>query len=142
MVSKLLHSAFSEFDFLTSLIEQFQDLDVLTLDEAITSQKIHEDKLKDRQSRRQEKALLAKALEKLKKSETTRERGRGCGQRKSKGKSTNHKNEDEEPSDKSKVLCFNCEKFSHYFNECRKDKKDKKLVTTQLAEEDDEGDSL
>lgn len=44
-------------------------MDALTLNEVIESLKIYEDKLRDRQSRRDEKALLVKALHKLKKNE-------------------------------------------------------------------------
>ena len=66
-------------DSITSSIEQFQDVDNLTLDEVRRSLKIHEDKLKDRSAKREEKALLARALGKLKKKEDDSSHGRGRG---------------------------------------------------------------
>lgn len=48
VVSKLLHLVSSKFDSITSSIEQFQDLDSLTLEEIVGSLKVHEDKLKNR----------------------------------------------------------------------------------------------
>ena len=69
VAAKLLRSVARKFDSITSLIEQFQDVDNLTVDEVLGSLKIHEDKLKDRFVKREEKALIARALGKLKKKE-------------------------------------------------------------------------
>ena len=65
VAAKLLQSVAGKFDSITSSIEQFQDVDNLTLYEVLGSLKIHEDKLKDRSVKREEKALLAQALGKL-----------------------------------------------------------------------------
>ena len=45
IVSKLLRATPVKYDPITSSMEQFGDLDTMTLDEAIGSLKIHEDKL-------------------------------------------------------------------------------------------------
>ena len=45
IVSKLLHATPAKYDPITSSMEQFEDLDTMTLNEAIGSPKIHEDKL-------------------------------------------------------------------------------------------------
>ena len=75
VAAKLLRSVAGKFESITSSIEQFQDIDNLTLNEVLGSLKIHEDKLKDRSLKGEEKALLARALGKLKKKEDDSSRG-------------------------------------------------------------------
>ena len=48
-----------KYDPITSSMEKFGDLDAMTLDEAIGSLKIHEDKLQDREEEREDRAFLA-----------------------------------------------------------------------------------
>ena len=86
VAAKLLRSVAGKFDSITSSIEQFQDVDNLTLYEVLGSLKIHEDKLKDRSVKRKEKALLARALGKLKKKEDDSSRGRGRGRGRNRGR--------------------------------------------------------
>ena len=84
---KLLRSVSGKFDVITTSIEKFQDLEMITLEEVIGTLKVHEDKLKARMVKREEKALLAKAFIKEKKKDHDpsngrgrgRGRGRGCG---------------------------------------------------------------
>ena len=59
IVSKLLHATPAKYDPVTSSMEQFGDLDAMTLDEAIGSLKIHEDKLRDREEEKEDRAFLA-----------------------------------------------------------------------------------
>ena len=59
IVSKLLRATPAKYDPIKSSMEQFGDLDTITLDEAIGSLKIHEDKLQDRKEEREERAFLA-----------------------------------------------------------------------------------
>ncbi|CAA7401824.1 unnamed protein product [Spirodela intermedia] len=111
IVFKLLRSVLGKFGAITSLIDQFQDFDSLTLDEVIGSLKVHEDK----------------AFGKFKKKEDDNSRGRGTGCGRSQGRSS-HRNEnggeeDEKPRDKSKVTCYKCKKLRHYVNECYQSKK-------------------
>ena len=69
VVAKLLRSVSRRFDAITSSIEQFQDIDSLTLDEVLRSLEIHEDKVNNISVKREEKALLAQALGKAKKKD-------------------------------------------------------------------------
>ena len=69
VAAKLLCSVSSKFDAITTSIEQFQDLETITLEEVIGTLQVHEDKLKARMVKREEKALLAKALIKEKKKD-------------------------------------------------------------------------
>ena len=146
--AKLLRSVAGKFDSITSSIEQFQDVNNLTLDGVLGSLKIHEDKLNDRSVKREEKALLARALGKLKKkdddSSCGKGRGRGRNRGRGRGRSSHSKDDSEEedeqkPQDKSKITCYNCQKLGHYSIECKfpkknKPKKDKEKVN--LIEED------
>ena len=66
IVSKLLCATPEKFDPITSSMEQFGDIDTMTLDEAIDSLKIHEDKLRDREEEREERAFLASVKSKSK----------------------------------------------------------------------------
>ena len=80
IVSKLLRATPEKYDPITSSMEQFGDLDAMTLDEAIGSLKIHEDKLQDCQGEKEKRAFLAsrkgKSMERRRgqhKKENTRE---------------------------------------------------------------------
>ena len=80
-VKKLLRSMPPRYDPLTLSLEQFGDLDSMSLVEAIGSLKIHEMRLSERDLRDEEQALLSRALTKFKKSkqdegQTSRGRGR------------------------------------------------------------------
>ncbi|CAA6658084.1 unnamed protein product [Spirodela intermedia] len=52
----------SKFDALTLSMEQYTDLDKISLDEVIGSLTVHELQLKERESREEEQTLLARAL--------------------------------------------------------------------------------
>ena len=81
LVAKLLRSAPAKFDAITSSIEKFGDMDSMSLEEAIGSLKIYEEKLRDQEARREEQLLLSKAAGKQKKYEESSTRGRGRGRR-------------------------------------------------------------
>ena len=79
VAAKLLRSISGKFNVITTSIEQFQDLETITLEEVIGTLKVHEDKLKARMVKREEKSLLAKAFIKEKKKDHDPSNGRGCG---------------------------------------------------------------
>ena len=58
IVSKLLCATPAKYDPITSSMEQFGGIDTMTLDEAIGSLKIHEDKFRDREEEREDRAFL------------------------------------------------------------------------------------
>ena len=141
LVAKLLRAAPANFDAITSSIEQFGDMDSMSLEEAIGSLKIYEEKLQDREARREEQLLLSKAAGKQKKYEesSTRGRGRGRGWRGGRGRGRgdgkqNEHGDEERPRDKSKVKCYNCEKLGHFAYECRKSKKEEKVQVAEVEE--------
>ena len=58
IVSKLLSVTSAKYNPITSCMEQFGDLDAITMDEAIRSLKIQEGKLQDHEEEREEQAFL------------------------------------------------------------------------------------
>ena len=81
-VKKLLWSMPLRYDSLTLSLEQFGDLDIMSLVEAIGSLKVHEMRLSDRDVREEENALLTWAMNKFKKmkqEEVQSSRKRGTG---------------------------------------------------------------
>ena len=64
-VKKLLRSMPPRYDSLTLSLEQFGDLDLMSLVEAIGSLKVHEMRLSERDLRDEEQDLLSSALSKF-----------------------------------------------------------------------------
>ena len=140
LVSKLLRAARAKFDAIASSIEQFGDMDSMSLEEAIGSLKIYNEKLQDREAWREEKLLLSKAAGKPKKYEKSSTRGRGHGhgwrggRGRGRGDGKQHEHgEKERPRDKSKIKCYNCEKLGHFAYECCKSKKEEKVQGAEVA---------
>ena len=141
LVAKLLRAAPEKFDAITSSIEQFGDMDSMSLEEAIGSLKIYKEKLRDREARREEQLLLSKATGKPKKYEESSTGGRGHGRRwrgeqgRGRGDGKQHEHGDEErPRDKSKEKCYNCEKLGYFAYECHKSKKEEKVQVVEVEE--------
>ena len=66
-MKKLLRSMPPRYDSLTLSLEQFSDLDSMSLVEAIGSLKVHEMRLYETDLREEEQALLSRAMSKFKK---------------------------------------------------------------------------
>ena len=146
-VAKLLRSMPVKYDSLTFSLEQFGNMRGLSVDEVIGSLRVHEQRLQERDSREEEKVLLARAYNQSKKTDrgsssrgrgTSRGRGRGRGRGRS---SKNDKEEEERKSfDKSTIKCYNCQKMGHFADECYSDTKKKgkeeKANTTEETEEE------
>ena len=78
MLRQFLRTTPSKFDALTLPLEQYGDLDKVSLDEVIGSLAIHELQLKEWEYREEEQVLLAKVLSKAKLStEESSSQGRG-----------------------------------------------------------------
>ena len=131
-VKKLLRSMPPRYDSLTLSLEQFSDLDSMSLVEAIGSLKVHEMRLCERDSREEEQSLLSRAMSKFNKTkqedgQASRGRGRGRGRYQGRGKSQTSDDQKQEgsrkPFDKSKVQCYNCQDFGHFADECKNEKK-------------------
>ena len=121
-VKKLLRLMPPRYDSLTLSLEQFGDLDTMTLVEAIGSLKVDEMRLSERDAREEEHALLSRAMNKFKRtkqedSQTLRGRGRGGGRGRDQGRGKSQSSDEQKQEgqrksfDKSKVRCYNCQEF-------------------------------
>ena len=102
------------YDSLTLSLEQFGDLDTMSLVEAIGSLQVHEMRISERDAREEEQALLSRAMNKFNKSkqegqssrgrgrgrERGRERGRGRGREQGRGKAKSSDDQSQEDSRK------------------------------------------
>ena len=86
VVRRFLRAKPSKFDALTLSLEQYGDLDKVSLDEIIGSLTVHEMRLQERESREEEQALLTKALSKVKLSTEDESSSRGKGRHRGRGR--------------------------------------------------------
>ena len=134
VVHRFLRATLAKFDALTLSLEQYGQLDKVSLDEVIGFLTVHELRLKERESREEEQVILAKALSKAKISseEESSSRGRGrhrgrCrGRSRGQGRGRNQPAEEDKekkPFHKSVIQCYSCQNFNHFAYECRSAKK-------------------
>ena len=118
VVKKLLRAVSTKFINIASSMVLFNDINKMTMEEAIGSLKAHEELLKGREVQTEEQLLMARAQN----SSRGRGRGRGGG---------------EGRKDKSKVKCYNCQDFGHYACECpKKGKEEKALIAEGYASDE------
>jgi hypothetical protein len=119
LVRKLLNSVPERFIQIVASIEQYSDLDTMTLDEAIGRMKTYEERIKVKKGRAlndQDKLLFTKH----------NDNGR-----------RNHNEATKKPRDFSKVKCYNCNDYGHYASHCHKrDRRNQRQEETNLIEED------
>ncbi|GJW67729.1 zinc finger, CCHC-type containing protein [Tanacetum coccineum] len=122
LVRKLLNAIPDRFLQIVASIEQYSDLDEMSLDEAIGRLKTFEERLKYKNKRpvnTQESLLFTRHEDQ---GQQFRKRGHG-GFNQSRGQQNNFKKETDNKSikftyDKSKVLCFKCKEYGHFANKC------------------------
>ena len=134
VVRRFLRATPAKFDALTLSLEQYGELDKVSLDEVIGSLTVHKLRFKERESREEEQVLLAKAMSKAKLSNeeesSSRGRGKQRGQDKGRGRGrgrgrnqSTEEEKDKKPFEKSIIQCYNCQKYGHFAYECRSAKK-------------------
>ncbi|GJV36283.1 zinc finger, CCHC-type containing protein [Tanacetum coccineum] len=136
LVRKLLNAIPDRFLQIVASIEQYSDLDEMSLDETIGRLKTSEERLKYKNKRpvnTQESLLFTRHEDQ---GQQLKKRGHG-GFNQSRGQENNFKKETNNNSnkfthDKSKVLCFKCKKYGHFANKCPS----KKEEQSSLIEED------
>lgn len=140
VVKKLLRAVPSKFLQITSTIEQFGNLETMTIEEAVGSLKAHEERLRGQSDTADGQLLLTE--EEWKKREAnegqllfTREEwikrsnkgevSPGQRNQNSSGASYQGKEGVRLVRDRSKVRCFNCHSLGHFVAECRKPRREK-----------------
>lgn len=128
-MKKLLRAMPSKFLQITSSIEQFRDLDAMSVEEAIGSLKAHEERLHGQTENTGGGQLLLTEEEWLKRENNegkllfTREewmkRSRG-GVEAPQGQKNRGTNAYQGVRDRRKIRCFNCQAHGHYAAECRR----------------------
>ncbi|XP_074362402.1 uncharacterized protein LOC141702668 [Apium graveolens] len=118
-VKKKFRAMPSKFLQMTSIIDQFEDLDTMTKEEAVGSLKAHEERVKEKIESRQSLLLLTEEeWVKREKAEgkllLTREEWL---KRTNKEGSSNHRYRVGH-GDKSNVKCYNCNIYGHFAVEC------------------------
>ncbi|KAI3684116.1 hypothetical protein L6452_33335 [Arctium lappa] len=166
VVKKLLRAVPSKFLQIASTIEQFADLDKMTVEEVIGRLKAHEERVRGQSDSGEGKLLLSyeEWLEKAKKkgdedkknsqrnyrsvASSSRGRGRGRGRgglnsiRGGRRGGGSYQSQDggrgsSSTRDKNKIQCYNCQEFGHYAFECRNPRKERNQEAN-LIQEDDE----
>jgi gag-polypeptide of LTR copia-type len=155
VVEKLFSSVPDRFLQIIRTIEQFGDIEKMSVSEAIGRLRTFEEGLKGRlHSKGSEEQLLLTQAEwearctKGKKDDSSRSakrggrhiRGRGRGREYGRGRGNYERtNEDQKPRnfDKSKVKCFNSNEYGHFAKECPKPNRRERanLATTQTEDE-------
>ena len=109
VVKKLLRAVSTKFINVASSMVLFNDINKMTMEEAIGSLKAHEELLKGREVQAQEQRLLM-----------AREQGAG----------------DKKKFDKKKTMCFKCQELGHFAYECPLKKKatEEALLATANAD--------
>ncbi|XP_074351839.1 uncharacterized protein LOC141690987 [Apium graveolens] len=153
VVKKFLRSVPTKFLQITSAIEQFGDLENMTIEEVIGSLKAHEERLKGKQVENTGGQLLLTEEEWMKRERNdgqlllTKEewlkRSKAGGTEvspNSKFRNNNGNQANRGGRDRSRVRCFNCNILGHYAGECRRPKRDKETRTeanlTQIIDDE------
>ncbi|KAK2352556.1 putative mitochondrial protein [Trifolium repens] len=138
VIEKVLRTLNPQFDHIVVAIEESKDLSTMSINELQNSLEAHEQRLMERKETRasQEQALYAKNKNYKGKSKWKSEKNKGKGEsnhdqdhqngdqgqaessNKNKDSYLKHKNGGKK-SDKSKIQCYNCDKWGHYASECR-----------------------
>ncbi|XP_074336143.1 uncharacterized protein LOC141673307 [Apium graveolens] len=140
IVKKLLRAMPTRFLQITSTIEQFGDLDKITVKEAMGSLKVHDERIKGKGESNDNKLHLTE--EEWRKRESNESK---LLLKREEWQNRSNKTNDGQPSfmrnrDKCRVKCFNCSLYGHFASECRKLKLNKEYSQeSNLARiEDDE----
>lgn len=139
VVKKLLRAVPTKFLQIVSTMEQFGDLETMSVEEAVGSLKAHEERLNGQTDNSGGQLLLTEEEWSRKENEDgklllTKEEW----QRRMNKRGTNVRSR--AGMDKSRVKCFNCHLYGHFAVECRKPRRTKEMrQEAQLSQtEDDE----
>ena len=142
VVKKLLRAVPAKFLQITSTLEQFGDLERMTIEEAVGSLKAHEERVKGKVETNQSQLLLTEEEWNKRENEDgklllTREEWM---KRHNKGGLDGASTFKNRGRDKSKVRCYNCQIYGHYAADYRKPRrvKESRQEANMAQVEDDE----
>ncbi|GKB94562.1 zinc finger, CCHC-type containing protein [Tanacetum coccineum] len=141
VVRKLLNAIADKFLQIVASVEQYSDLDEMSVDEAIGRLKTFEERIKSKKKipvDSQESLMFTRHEGQTK---PFRERGRFNQSRGREQDKNNYKREErasfeEDTRDKSQVTCYRCHKLGHYAYECPNKRKNQIRGESNLIEED------
>nr|GEX80500.1 zinc finger, CCHC-type [Tanacetum cinerariifolium] len=143
LVRKLLNAVPDRYLQIVASIEQYSDLDEMTLEEAIGRLKTYKERIeykKGKQVDDQERLMFTRHEGQGKRF---RERGRfnqSRGREQDKNNCQSKREErasfEEDTRDKSQVTCYRCHKLKHYAYECPNKRKNQVREHSNLIEED------
>ncbi|XP_074351808.1 uncharacterized protein LOC141690955 [Apium graveolens] len=140
VVKKLLRAMPTKFLQITSTMEQFGNLDIMSVEDAVGALKAYDERIKGKNEVSEGKLLLTE--EEWRKRENNE--GKLLLTREEWLKRSNRTGESQTPSiksrDKSRVRCFNCSGYGHFAFECKKPKRNReqKQESNLTQMEDDE----
>lgn len=124
VVKKLLRAVPAKFVQITSTLEQFGDMETMTVEEAVGSLKAHEERVKGKTDTKEQQLMLTeeewmKREGDEKKLLLTREEW----MKRNSGGERAVKQRGRGKFDKSTIKCYNCNIYGHFASECRKPRK-------------------
>ncbi|GKC74561.1 zinc finger, CCHC-type containing protein [Tanacetum coccineum] len=149
VVRKLLNAVPDKFLQIVASIEQYSDLDEMSVEEAIGRLKTFEERIKAKKGKAfedQDKLLFVKHNDNGRRHHYDDQEGGRYIPPHSRNRDDNRQNGKEErfsqdyneemrkPRDFSKIKCYNCNKYGHYASHCRK--RDQRREASNLVEED------
>lgn len=151
VVKKLLRAVPSKYLQIASTIEQFGNLETMTVEETVGRLKAHEERIRGQTDSTGNQLMLTEeewakreAHEGqllLTREEWMRKSNKGTGDYKGRRDSENRGTRG--GRDRSKVRCFNCSILEHYASECRRPRKEKESrVEANLTQTEDEEPAL
>lgn len=143
VVKKLLRAVPQRFLQITSAMEQFGNLEKMTIEEAIGSLKAHDERTREKMESKEGQLMLTedewiKKERNDKKLLLTREEWLKRSNKGGQDGPSSFRNRN--TRDKSKVRCYNCQIYGHYAADCRKPNRnrDQKQEANMAVVEDDE----
>ncbi|XP_074369120.1 uncharacterized protein LOC141709733 [Apium graveolens] len=149
IMKKLLRAVPGKFLQIASTIEQFGDLETMTVEETVGPLKAHEERLRGQSDTSGGQLLLTaeewskKEIDETKllltREEWLKRSGNGGTQGSTSSRGRNGRDFTRGTCDKSKVRCFSCLGYGHYTAECKKIKREREQKEeANLARMDDE----
>ncbi|GKA35766.1 NB-ARC domains-containing protein [Tanacetum coccineum] len=141
VVKKLLRAVSTKFLQIASTLEQFGDLDNMTVEEVIGRLKAHDRMIERKKTEGESKSKSNRGGFGGSRGQG-RGRGRSNGGRGTRGRGGSHYHKDggrgsSSSQDKSKIQCYNCQEYGHYAAECTNPRRERSHENNLIREENE-----